>query len=286
VTRSGSIAWTKPIGGMPSGQVVVTAAGNYLMPWYVELDRAAGIRAFDPHTGADVSESFVDRSELCTATSTAPACVEMRDDMLAWFQWWWDTRWWTLIGSPYWLVGPHEVCDASQQTCAKAELAGWIRLGDEAVFEIAISERDSVTQGYRNVLMYTGDPQHREIAGKVLRRHGADQLLISEAVGNSGHAPKGTSPWYGRNESLAMLKRDWTVAWRRNLSGPPVLLGYGSDNTGYGSRGFVLPGDQLYWAAWVATNGNFYTYNTRLDLATGAVLALPPKRTLVGACKP
>lgn len=284
VTRSGNIAWSKPIGGTPSAQVAVTAAGNYIMPWHDVLGRAAGIRAFDPHTGADVSESFVDRSELCTPASTAPSCVELRDNMLAWFQWWWDSRWWTLIGSPYWLVGPHEICDASQQTCAKAELTGWLRLGDEAVFEIAITNRDATGKAYRNVLMYTGDPQYRELPGKVLRKHGADQILISETMGNSGQVPTGTAAWYGRNESLAMIKSDWTVAWRRGLNGPPVLLGYGSN--GLGSRGFVLPGDQLYWAGWESPNGNFATYNTRLDLATGAVLALPPPRTLVGACKP
>jgi hypothetical protein len=118
----------------------------------------------------------------------------------------------------------------------------------------------------------------------VLRRLGPDRLLISRAMGDSGYVQTGTSPWYSAQETLAALGPRGVTAWNQLVSGRPALLPNPSSEAGSG--GFLLPNNQLFWTAWATNRGQLDSYNLWLDLATGAVLPVPPKRSLEGACRP
>lgn len=284
VSPAGDVIWQRVIGGKPPGRLVITAAGNFVMPWALDEGggRSAAIHEFDPRTGATVNETFIDRSELCTEASAAPACVEARPRVVSRFEAWWSEAWRIQLpgASP---VGPRQACD--RYTCITGVLTGWTQLGEEDVIEVALN---SVNNGrtYRNSLLFVDASGRRTVGGKLLRRLAPDRLLVSTAVADSGFVSSTGTPWYYTQEKLAAVGARGAIAWQRQVGGPPALFSPPSSGGGTGADGYLLPQNQLFWAAWAMRDGSLTSQNVWLDLATGAVLPVPARRTLEGVCVP
>jgi hypothetical protein len=280
VTPSGTTAWTRAIGGSPPGTVVTTAAGNLAMPWasWNQTTRGAGLFVFDPITGADVDETFLDRSPLCTMTSTDPACVELQADVRYDFELWWSQNW-SSFGQ--WRDGPFRACDAT--TCSAASLTGWLPLGDEIVLELDVVKRaiDGHTESLKRLVFFGRDDslQHASLGGAFYRQLTPDHILVSTTFGSWANAV--TRERSG--EGLVAVGNRAAIAWRRNLTGPPALLR--SRSGSIGSAGYLLSGDRLFWATYSSWDGGSSTMSW-IDLATGALLSVPANRILEGSCRP
>jgi hypothetical protein len=292
VSRSGDVAWSRIIDGPPPGRVVVTAVGNFVMPWTRSGAGgiAGGLPTFDPRTGADVAESFVDRGELCTGASSGgssdPTCAASRDRVLERFEQWWNSAWPTLVSQPYLTATAHEVCSAQTRTCVVATLNGWMGLGPEDVLEVAIDSREARGSSYQNRLLFIDDTGRRSIGGKLIRRLGPDRLLVSSGMTDSRFVPRGSGAWYGAQETLTAVGAHGATVWRQVVNGLPALAPASARGTIANSGGFLLAQNQLFWTAYETYDGQLTSYNRWLDLATGALLPTPPKPALQGVCRP
>lgn len=101
-------------------------------------------------------------------------------------------------------------------------------------------------------------------------------------MADAGTNSSGT-PWYGAHEVLASVGPRAQIQWQRAVGGQPAPLA--ARGTPTGSNGFLLPDNQLFWTAWEIYEGPQRTFNVWLDLATGTVLPVPPKKQLEGVCK-
>lgn len=284
VTPAGEIAWQRQIGGKPPGRVVTTAAGALIMPWALDEagSRTAAIPELDPRSGATVDETFVDRGELCTELSAAPACVEARPRVTAQFEAWWAQTWRAYLPSG-WPVGPRQACDA--YTCYAGVLAGWTRLGAEDVLEVAMHGTSTI-QRSRNWLLFFDGATRRSLGGKLLRRLGPDRLLVSTAMADSGGVSSSGEIWYSAQEKLAAVGAGGAIAWQRQVGGPLALVYPPAPSASAAADGYLLPQHQLFWTAWAMRNGILTAQNLWLDLATGATLPTPARRVLEGVCAP
>lgn len=288
VSPAGDIVWERYIGGRPPGRTVMTAAGTLVMSWsqWETAGRQAAIHEIDPHTGATVDETFVDRSALCTAASTSPECLADQARRLAQFEAWWNTSGRTQISNPT-PAGPYKVCN--QYGCITGTLGGWLTLGSgataEDVMEVSTYYTSFNGSQRTNSLLFSDASGTRTVGGKLVRRLGADRLLVSTALADSGFVPG--LLWYSRSEELAAVGARGAIAWRRQLGASPALVFPPGTSTTHGADGYLLPGGQLYFTGWAMRNGDLTADSFWLDLASGVVAATPPpKRLLEGVCVP
>lgn len=282
VNLSGETLWHRFIGGTPPGRVVVTAAGNLVMPWAIADSnaRGAGIHTFDPDTATDTAETFVDRAELCAEASTEVRCQDGRAQALAHFQDWWSATWLRLLPSGS-LREPRKAC--GPLSCYTTSLVGWQKLGAEYVLEVRLDYADANNGGeYRNILVFVDDNGRRELGGKILRRLGDNRLLVSLGAAKSAYFSSGQGAWYATQETLAAVGNGAVVAWSRAVGGRPTLVDTSVPRT---SNGYLLPNHQLFWTAW-QNNGTYTTQQVWVDLDSGAALPVPGRRILEGVCVP
>lgn len=281
ITPTGTTAWARNIGGSIPGASIVTAGGNIAMPW--KFDNTAGVPVFDPRTGAEVGETIIDRSPLCTPASTSPACTSLRAEAEARLDDWWLWNW-NAYG--YWDNGPRSVCDSNFYSCSTASLGGWMMFGNELVLEIDVAHEDllmrKMTYHKRLGFHGIGDPTpHATVAGAFYRRLGNDRLLVSEAYASFATATERELV----GEGWRAVGARGVTAWRRGLGGSPALTNV--RNSSFGSVGVPLPGNRVLWSAYSFMNGSSSFQTTTVDLATGLIVSTKvPVRALEGVCRP